>query len=378
MTTAQAPHFRRFTDIENHTSAKTIQKLVELNEAEDLGPWVALEKVHGCNFSFVVFETDGLINVRVAKRSGLMLEGENLNKISTRKMLDRYRERAIEAYRIVQDRDDRSHKQIIIFGELFGGHYPHPEVPPIDNAHLAQKGVYYHNDNDFYAFDIHDGAGYLDYDVCMKIFQQCGFFFADPLHIAPLQEILTYPNTFASTIPQKCGHPPLECDNLAEGLVLKPLHEKRFANGRRVILKSKTEKFMEVAPPRSFRKNGVIVNDQPKFLGVDRVWDRLKCYVTENRLDNVRSHHDVGYLAPDSHTAHPVPGLKTQSSTTPRQWIGPLAKDALNEFLRDETEELIQIYEKLPKAQQKLVKNRLSVACQNLIAQSSLTYGQSQ
>jgi len=42
---------------------------------------------------------------------------------------------------------------IVVIGELFGGVYPHPDVPDIGEQPL-QKGVYYTSDMEFYAFDI--------------------------------------------------------------------------------------------------------------------------------------------------------------------------------------------------------------------------------
>ena len=345
--TSRSPHFKRYGDIENHTNQKTLGKIYEGQQVEDTGIWVALEKVHGCNFSFLVFvgEKKGVLEVRVAKRSCLLEEGEDLNTISTRKLIDKYASSALQAYKMVQEScGGKELKQITIFGELFGGHYPHPDVPKIKEAKLAQKGIYYHNDNDFYAFDIHDGEKYLDYDFCMQIFRECGFFFAEPLCTGTLKEILLFPNTFETTLPKHYGHPSLGSQNIAEGLVLKPIREQKLRNGKRVILKNKTEKYKEVKLPK--------VRKEPttNLCDVDKLWEILQLYVTKNRLDNVKSHGEV-----------PLTG---------KHCIGPLASDDLNEFLRDESQEVIDLYEKLPKNQQKTLKNRLSVACQTLIFKS--------
>ncbi len=329
-------HFKSFCSIENHTNAKTLAKICELlYENENLKSWVALEKVHGCNFSFLVSSREG---VRVAKRTAILEEGENLNNISTRKLLDKYGPCAKQAYEMLNNmrKDKNKIKQLTIFGELFGGHYPHPNVPVVKDAKLAQKGIYYHNDNDFYAFDIYDGQNYLDYDVCMNIFQQCGFFYAEPLCRGTFEEVLKFPNTFETTLPKHYGHPSLNQENIAEGLVLKPIRAARMHNGQRVILKNKREEYAEVNPKKKQIYN---CND------VDKVWETLKLYVTKNRLENVESHGLYG-----------------------KNCIGPLSCDALKEFSRDE---VIDIYENLSKQQKKIVKKRLSVACQTLVTKYS-------
>lgn len=70
----------------------------------------------------------------------------------------------------------------------------------------------------------------------------------------------------------------------------------------------------------------------------------MSLYVTKNRLENVESH-----------------GLNG------RNCIAPFANDAMKEFLRDDTPEIIQIYNQLTKAEQKIIKGRLGLACKELV-----------
>ena len=92
---------------------------------------------------------------------------------------------------------------------------------------------------------------YLDYDVCMELFKQSGFLYAEPLAIGTLQDMINYPLGFESKLPAKFGLPPLDKPNIAEGIVIKPLKDivlERKKGPTRVIFKRKVEGFSEVKP----------------------------------------------------------------------------------------------------------------------------------
>ena len=67
--------------------------------------------------------------------------------------------------------------RVLLFGELCGGRYPHPDVPPDPRVEAVQTGVWYSPTVEFYAFDIalelhggrineasHDSLFFLDFD----------------------------------------------------------------------------------------------------------------------------------------------------------------------------------------------------------------------
>ena len=54
--------------------------------------------------------------------------------------------------------------------------------------------------------------------------------------IEPFEECLKYSNLFQTKIPEMYGLEPIE-NNIAEGVVIKPVKDLRFGNGQRVILK---------------------------------------------------------------------------------------------------------------------------------------------
>jgi hypothetical protein len=124
----------------------------------------------------------------------------------------------------------------VVAGEIFGGSYPSKEVAAVKNASVVQRGIWYCPHNDFYAFDLHDGTGYLDVDLATAVLKECGFFYALPLFRGTLADALKYPNTFVTTIPALFKLPAL-ADNIAEGVVIKPAVDKKFSNGNRVVFK---------------------------------------------------------------------------------------------------------------------------------------------
>ena len=48
-------------------------------------------------------------------------------------------------------------ESVVLFGELFGGMYPHPDVEKDNRVHRVQSGVFYSPHIEFYAFDIKYG-----------------------------------------------------------------------------------------------------------------------------------------------------------------------------------------------------------------------------
>lgn len=163
------------------------------------------------------------------------------------RVLDKYSERVLKAFSIVHAARPEI-VSISLFGELFGGAYPLPDVPKNPKVQMpVQKGVWYSPDIDFYAFDIkmHPNAGYMLFDKASAIFAECGFFHAQPIIRGAFEEVMAFDvEPFETTIPTLLGLPKIE-KNFAEGIVLKPTtggHTRVFS---RVILKKKHSSFVE-------------------------------------------------------------------------------------------------------------------------------------
>ena len=97
-------------------------------------------------------------------------------------------------------------KSISIFGELFGGAYPHPDVQRVGRLTVIQKGVFYTPKHEFYGFDIYvfteNGGSYLSVDETNALFKSEGFFYAKSLFSGTLDECLKHSNQFQSKIPE--------------------------------------------------------------------------------------------------------------------------------------------------------------------------------
>ena len=95
--------------------------------------WVVTEKIHGANFSV---STDGS-EVRFAKRKEFLPPGEDFFDYQSLK--DKLENQAKEIFQIL--RTERTALQkVTIYGELFGGEYPHPDVPAIPYLQALQTG----------------------------------------------------------------------------------------------------------------------------------------------------------------------------------------------------------------------------------------------
>jgi Rnl2 family RNA ligase len=236
----------------HHTSYEKIVERPEQWALDDRGyralkksPWVVTEKIHGANFALL---SDGQ-TVRCAKRKAMLAEGEDF--FGHTAMLPRLIPAVLRLHAQVRTlHPDAVH--VTLYGELFGGVYPHPDVAPIPGVQAVQTGVYYSPRIEFCAFDLarEDAQGerhYLDYDVLLKLCEAEGVLAARPLFIGSYEEALEFPAGFESHVPGWLGLPPLP-GNLAEGVVLKPLKDLWVPSGKgrvRPVLKHKIAQFAE-------------------------------------------------------------------------------------------------------------------------------------
>jgi Rnl2 family RNA ligase len=208
-------------------------------------PWVVTEKIHGANFALIGEGTQ----VRCAKRKALLAEGEDF--FGHTALLPRL----VPAVHWLSTEVRTRHPdtvRVTLYGELFGGAYPHPEVAPVPGVQAVQTGVYYSPRIEFCAFDLawEDARGarhYLDYDVLRSLCEAVKVLVAQPLFIGRYEEALEYPTGFESHMPGWLGLPPLP-GNKAEGIVLKPVKDLWVPTAKghvRPVLKHKIAEFAE-------------------------------------------------------------------------------------------------------------------------------------
>ena len=193
------------------------------------------EKVDGANVSII---TDGE-TVRMARRTALLEPGEHF--FGWEAVLDRYEWPVCHIFNRLSLKYPEM-TAVAVYGELFGGAYPHPNICNAPGRKPVQKGIWYAPGHDFYAFDIYvftDGGGFfLPVQEANALFSTAGLLYARNLYVGPLDKCLSYPCSFPTTLPAELGLPPIE-NNLCEGIVLKPLAPIILPDGARVAVKMK-------------------------------------------------------------------------------------------------------------------------------------------
>lgn len=273
--------WRKYQDIENSYRKKVIDDIYE--QGLNGGLWVVQEKIDGANGSFV---TDGN-RIRMAKRTCLIDDDAEFNGL--KQFRDENKDTILEVYNMCNSFFGGNLTSVVVYGECFGGYYPHPDVTNDNKVKVIQGRVYYSPKHEFMAYDIlcvrKDESFFLDYTDFWTIMSELDFPRIPALIVASFEECLKYPNTFQTIIPEILGYPPIE-NNIAEGVVIKPYEHKRFRNRSRVILKNKNDKFAEK------KKSKKKVSEELSEAG-NAVYNSILEYVTENRLKNVVSKFDT-------------------------------------------------------------------------------------
>lgn len=132
-------------------------------DIENLSEWsvIATEKLHGSNFCLAAFgpttirkkDADYLqdIQVRCAKRTGWIAPDENF--YCWQSVLERYREPMQRMFVTLKTVVPNT-SAVYVYGELYGGHYPHEAVAADPNSKCVQRRVWYRPNVDFAAFDV--------------------------------------------------------------------------------------------------------------------------------------------------------------------------------------------------------------------------------
>ena len=332
--------FKKYSSIENSFNREFMESVVAQVPPDT--EWVVQEKVHGANTSFLC---DGQ-EVKFAKRTSVLTDDEKFYDFP--KLIERYRNRVLSLFQDVTSRHPEV-TAISVFGELFGGHYPHKDVQRIPSVSLIQKGVCYCPNHKFYGFDIYvftgEGARYLPVDEVNQLFETNGFFYAKTLFSGSLVECLKQPNAFQSRIADWLGLPPIE-DNICEGVVIRPVNPLFLRNGDRVIIKNKNERFAEKKSVK--KRNKLFVEPVPFSETLKSLLSEVEAYVTGNRLANVVSHIGEVHFPKDFGKV-----------------MGLFSKDVLEDFLKEHSGE----FAALEKYEQKTFNREVNKLCTTLVKQ---------
>jgi len=276
--------FKKYNSLENAYR----QKFVDACEQLGVKDWVALEKIHGSNFGFIV---DGGA-VTPFKRTSTIGENPETGEY------DFYRcSGVVSKYKnLVKNIELVFGQPIQIYGELYG--------------EGIQKEVQY-GDKDFIAFDIYlinDGT-FVDWDTVVEVCDEYSIPTAPEIDRGPLAEMLEISPEIDSVVAKSNGY-----TSKAEGIVIKQLKNEIFFNsGSRAIIKNKSKTFSEKKNKKPKKPYKMPENLIP-------VYEDFCTYINKNRLMNVLS--KIG-------TVNQKDFGKIQ---------GILVQDAKEEFERDEYE----------------------------------------
>jgi Rnl2 family RNA ligase len=327
----------QYSSIENTYREQFLDLIKE--DGKDGGEWVVTEKVHGGQLSIYY---DGS-EIKASTRTAFLTD--DIDFFNWQKVLADNQDKVKKLYEILKTKN-KDIGEIIVYGELFGGSYPHPEVPKVKTAKRLQKGVHYHPDNLFYVFDIRVDGRYLNVDECNELFEKVGLFYARTIFRGTMAECLKHPNQFPSRISQWLGLPPIE-DNVAEGIVIKPVEPDFVAIGERVILKSKNEKFEE---RKAIKKRPIIQKEEiPLGETGEKLLQELESLVTENRLQNV--------LSKRGEMPYPLPP----------NYFGEVMKEFSQDIWKEFNKDFEAAYDQLDNKVQKKISKTMNTSAAKLV-----------
>lgn len=328
-------NFKKYGSIENLSNNKFLNAVhncfFDLPDKE----FVVLEKAHGAHFSF---QTNGQI-ANCARRNNIIQDDEIFYEYD--KILAKHLSKILQIFKLIKNKFGNA-ETIQIDGELIGGEYPHPDIEQLGLARI-QTGVYYCPDYRFYAYDIKyfDNIWqYVDYDICMDIFSKLDILYAKPLQRGKFKDVINYDPTFQTTIPHELNLPEIK-NNIAEGVVIKPMHALYLPSGSRVIFKNKTDSFGEI---KKKSNNPIVLKDIPDE--IIELMDEILRMITQNRLNNVISKIDI------------------ITSKDMGKLIGLLAGDVIEEYNKIHGKEKLKSIDKKNK---KKVTKKLANECKILV-----------
>lgn len=281
--------FVKYSSIENSYRQAFLDKCaMHVGDAK----MVALEKIHGANFSWIVDAE----SVRVASRNDLIDELETFYGHS--RFYLRY-EKVVRALFGIIKSEFPDTVQINLYGEIFGGRY---NGSGAQSAKKVHDGVNYHPDNEFMAFDLkitfNTGVSryvpYVDlFDLILDANVIARLTWAERMQIAPvigvgtLEELIKIDPLFHTKVPAAYG---LETEHrekaqldYAEGFVIRGYEEDFYIGNERVILKQKNSLYGEVSKEVKIKSAVTLTDDQQALL------DKVCSYMNENRVRAVLS-----------------------------------------------------------------------------------------
>lgn len=230
------------------------------------GPWLATEKVHGAQ---LVLEAGRA--VRFGKRKAWLADAEPF--FGWQLLRASLTEAALMIRAAVGE-------DVILYGELFGGAYPHPDVAPVPGLQAVQTGVWYSPSLHWALFDVRVGDSFLPSETVDQLAGNAGVLRVPVIAKGSMAELEALPTRAPTRVPGLLGLPPI-ADNIAEGLVIKPLGARQVTDA--APLKRKIAEFSEGRFDESAAFHDV------GALGLESLWTHAERCLTPGRLASARS-----------------------------------------------------------------------------------------
>ncbi len=276
----------------------------EMRKAWEKIQWVATEKIHGANFSIhISIDIDATRKtptkkIQFAKRKEMLQWEDDFFNYQT--LTQDLSVHSICLFEVLEDYFLAKNiflDKLIIYGELCGGEYPHPEVEKYAHLQAIQTGVYYANDIQFFVFDVRvftkDGIFYLDYKDFLYFLKQTNFHIAPHFLVDKLHKILQFDLDIPTQVPQLLGLPALSTPNFIEGIVIKPYQHsvlgEENAENPRPIFKLKRKEFLENPAYQEAKKWEKNTPENIFWQDVDFWVTEILPYLNKNRLQNTIS-----------------------------------------------------------------------------------------
>jgi Rnl2 family RNA ligase len=202
--------------------------------ASPSGVWIATEKIHGAQ---LVVGANGR-ETRIGKRKAWLDPDE---PFFGWQLLRTDLEEAARAFHA-----DLGVAVVRLYGELFGGHYPHASVATVAGVSAIQTGIWYAPDVRFALFDIvierdeRDEGTFVAHDEVESLGRRHGVLTVPILGRGGRADLEQLPVRFPSRVHAALGLPAID-GNFAEGFVLKP--NARARAGERFAIKHKLPDF---------------------------------------------------------------------------------------------------------------------------------------
>lgn len=236
--------------------------------------WIATEKIHGAQL--VVGASAG--EVRVGKRKAWLEPDESFFGWQLlRPFLQAVARSVHEALGATGE--------VWIYGELFGGHYPHPSVSPLVGLVPVQTGIWYAPDLQFAAFDVVHASGtrepdFAGHDQLQELASRVGFRTVPVLARGRFTELDRLPVRFRTRVPEMLGLPAIT-PNDAEGYVLKP------AGGGPVTARPAAKRKIAEFDEAKFDESQAL--DENAHLSRDELFALASHFINDARVASARS-----------------------------------------------------------------------------------------